>query len=183
MPEMLDWLRSTSNPVLVDESFLEFTGARSLALTRANLFVLRSLTKFYALPGLRLGALIAPPETVSQWRRLRDPWAVNTLAAAAGEAAVRDRGHGQRALALVRQEREWLRRSIPDAAVHESEANYLCATLRQPAAKLAEFLEERKILIRDCTGWPGVEGNRTVRIAVRTRPENERLIEAWREFA
>ncbi len=181
MPDLLPWLDATRNPVLVDESFLEFTGAASVALRRSNVYVLRSLTKFYALPGLRLGALVGSPDTIGQWSALRDPWAVNTLAAAAGEAAVRDLDHGRRTLELVRAERDRLRAAIPDAC--PSHANFLCATLTGAASRAAAFLEDRGILIRDCTGWPGVEGSRTIRIAVRTRAENERLIEAWKELS
>ena len=186
MPELRDWLTSTRNPVLVDESFLEFTGApsvRTLAPARPNLYVLRSLTKFYALPGLRLGALLGAP---AEWHSARDPWSVNTLAAAAGEAAVHDRAHGQRSLALVRAERAWLTAAtgaLPGHQAAESHANYLCVTLPQPARELQAFLEDRRILIRDCTGWPGVTGDRTIRIAVRTHEENQHLMKAWGEFA
>lgn len=186
MIDLQAWLNSTRNPVLVDESFLEFTGAKSvreLAPHRPNLYVLRSLTKFYALPGLRLGALVGAP---AQWHESRDPWSVSTLAALAGEAAVRDAAHGERSLALVRQERAWLTAAIgaiPGNTVAGSHANYLCVTLPRAASHLTAFLEDRRILIRDCTGWPGVEGDRTIRIAVRPRAENQRLIQYWKEYA
>lgn len=182
MPRLEAWLNSNRTPVLVDESFLEFTGAPSvltLAPQRPNLFVLRSLTKFYALPGVRLGALLGAP---AAWHQARDPWSVNTLAAAAGEAAVLDAAHGERSLALVREQRAWLRQALSDLkghAVSESHANFLCVRLPRPAPAFTADIQRQHILVRDCTGWPGITGDRTIRIAVRTAEENQRLLKGW----
>src|SRR3954452_3971305 len=87
-------------PLLVDESFLEFTGLPSAA-ARPDVWVLRSLTKFYALPGLRIGALIGPADEVERLREQREPWQVNVLAEAAALAAIADREHARRTLELV----------------------------------------------------------------------------------
>jgi threonine-phosphate decarboxylase len=183
-----EWLARTTNSVIVDESFIEFAEARSLAklvATRPNLIVLRSLTKFYGIPGLRVGALVASPDSIARWKNLRDPWSVNVLAIRAASAAIADREHSRRSLETVRTEREWLTRelaAIDGVTVCPSAANFLFAHLPYGAANLAAFLEDRKMLIRDCTGWPGIEGGNSVRVAVRTRPDNERLIAAWKEF-
>src|SRR5688572_383068 len=71
-----------SGPVMVDESFIEFTGLQSATSLGADV-VLRSLTKIYALPGLRAGAVVGPVDLVRKWRELREPWQVNILAEAA----------------------------------------------------------------------------------------------------
>ncbi|MEQ1946000.1 MAG: histidinol-phosphate transaminase [Bryobacteraceae bacterium] len=188
VPACEDWLVRTTHPVIVDESFIEFTDAPSLTAliaTRPNLIVLRSLTKFYAIPGLRVGAIVAAPDHIAHWKQLRDPWSVNVLAIRAAFAAIADKDHGCRTLHTVRTEREWLAHELSGldgVTVHPSAANFLFVRLPCLAATLAEFLEDRKILIRNCTGWPGIDGDNAVRIAVRTRPDNERLVAAWREF-
>jgi threonine-phosphate decarboxylase len=169
------------NPLFIDESFLDFTGLPSAATTRDDIWVLRSLTKFYALPGLRVGALIGPPETVARLRSQREPWQVNVLAEAAALAAIADRDHARRTLAFVESERAYLAANLP-VRPEPSVANYLFVPLPHEAAPLCAFLLDRKILIRDCTGTPGVDGP-AVRVAVRTRAENDRLIAAWKEFA
>lgn len=166
-------------PLLIDESFLEFTGLPSAA-TRSDVWVLRSLTKFYALPGLRIGALIGPRDEVDRLRPHREPWQVNVLAEAAALAALADRDHARRSLDFVRQERRYLETHLP-VRPEPSCANYLFIRLPHPAAPLCAHLLARKILVRDCTGTPGVEGH-AIRIAVRTRAENDRLIAAWKEF-
>jgi len=188
-PDALEeWLLGSSNPVLIDESFLEFTGLASAARLlerRPRLWILRSLTKFYALPGLRIGALLASGDEMDRWRPLREPWQVNALAEAAALAAIADDVHSRRTMEFVAAERAWLTQQITAirrARPMPSCANYLFVRLDHSAAALRQHLVERRILIRDCTGSPGVEGD-AVRIAVRTRAENQRLIAAWKEFS
>jgi threonine-phosphate decarboxylase len=170
-------------PVLIDESFLEFTGLPSAA--GPGLFVLRSLTKFYALPGLRVGALIARPDVVARWRELREPWQVNVLAEEAALAAIADLDHARRTLEFVEAERAWLfsqLQSLSGVQPFPSTANYLFVRLAYAASALCSYFLASKILIRNCTGTPGVQGE-AVRIAVRTRTENEKLIACWKEFS
>ena len=169
MPE----LSGLQGPALIDESFLEFTGEPSAA---DRFFVLRSLTKFYALPGLRIGALIGPPG----WRHARPPWQVNVLTEEAALAALADDDHAARSIAFVREERKWLCKQLN--APNEGHANYIYVPLEFPARLLCDHLLEYKILVRNCAGWPGLE-REAVRVAVRTRAENERLVAAWRSFS
>jgi threonine-phosphate decarboxylase len=153
--------------------------------TRPNLFVLRSLTKFYALPGLRVGALCASKDVIARLRDRREPWQVNALAEQAALAALADTDHASRTTEFVALQRAWLRdqlSSLPGVHPQPSSANYLLVALDYAAEPLASHLLSRKILVRDCTGWPGVEFESAVRIAVRTRAENERLIAAWEAF-
>ncbi len=164
-----------SRPGLVDESFIEFSERPSLVgLTRErrDLLVLRSLTKFYALPGLRVGALVGHPQTMAPLRERREPWQVNALAEAAALAALADREWAERSRHVVAEERRWL--GVP------TEANfYLFYTER--ATEMCRWFLERKVILRDCTGWPGLE-RPAVRIAIRTRPENCRVVAMLREF-
>src|SRR5258707_2778882 len=113
-------------PLLIDESFLEFTGLRSAA--SPGFYVLRSLTKFYALPGWRVGALIADADVVPRWRELREPWQVNVLAEEAALAAIADLDHARRTLEFVKTERAWLfsqLQSLPGIQPFPSTAIYI----------------------------------------------------------
>jgi len=182
------WLAATGHPVLIDESFLEFTGLPSCAdllERRPNLFLLRSLTKFYALPGLRVGALLAAAGTASRWRESREPWQVNVLAEAAALAAIADEPHACRTVEFVAREREWLAAqlaALPGVSPQPSSANYLLVRVAYAASALCRHLLDRRILVRDCAETLGMCGE-AVRIAVRTRPENVRLLAAWKEFS
>lgn len=165
---------SRRDPVLVDESFLDFCKAESVGIG-PNLFVLRSLTKFWALPGLRLGALLGDVEAIE---RQRPPWSVNVLAEAAALASLADRQHAAATRAFVRAEVAWLAAQL---GVLPGPANYLLIDTPQAAA-LTAFAAQRNVLIRDCTGWPGWPRS-AVRVAVRQRWENEILVSIFKEFA
>lgn len=180
-------LEESGEPLVVDESFLEFSSSSSSSMLVSEfpqLIVLRSLTKFYALPGLRVGALIANLSVVNEWRKQREPWQVNVLAEEAALAALEDNGHSQATVKFVQTERNFLMRelkTIPGTMPHESDANFIYVSLGYRAQDLAHHLLRSKILVRNCADWPGLPGE-AVRIAVRTRNENERLLHVWRSF-
>ena len=177
----------TNRPLLIDESFLEYSGlpsAATLMWRNPQWMVLRSLTKFYALPGLRIGALIASADAVRNWRKWREPWQVNVLAEAAALAALEDRQHAEKSLRFVENERAWLREKIaelPGCDPLPSDANFLYTKLSYSSEILQAHLLKEKLLVRNCTGWPGLS-DEAVRVAVRTREENMRLLQAWSAF-
>ncbi len=180
-------LAASKDHILIDESFLDFSehaSAATLLRRHPQLIILRSLTKFYALPGLRVGALIAADETVRLWKQQREPWQVNALAEAAALAALADWKHAARSRKFIFAERDWFQqqiRQLPAATPHNSDANFLYVHLGYPAQLLCDHLLKHKILIRNCSTWLGLAGE-AVRVAVRQRHENERLLAAWREF-
>ncbi len=182
-----DWLLSSERPVLIDESFIEFCRIPSVAaLTRRrkNLLVVRSMTKFHALPGLRVGALLADPETIAGLRAHREPWQVNVLAEAAALAALDDAEHAERTLNLITRERIWLWKrlwTIPGVKPVHSSANFFLVYLQGRAEDVCRWFLERKVILRDCSGWPGLSGE-AIRFAIRTREENQRVIAMFREF-
>lgn len=172
-----DFARARSGPVLVDESFLDFCDAPSVGSKAIpNLLVLRSLTKFWALPGLRIGALIGDVTAIAAQR---PPWSVNALAEVAALASIDDREFAFRSRAFVREEMAWLRAQLSFVKTLPSQANYVAIETNRSAA-LVDFAAERNVLIRNCAGWPGwhFEG---VRVALRQRWENEILVGILRE--
>ena len=171
--------------VVVDEAFMDFLPPwEQETLIDAveefpNLVILRSLTKFYSLPGLRLGCAIAHPDILGRWQLLRDPWPVNALAAAAAAAVVRD-------TVFERQTWDWLpvaRRelfeglaNLPGLQPFAGAANFLLVESSMSVSLMQKSLLERhRILIRDCLSFPEL-GDRFFRVAVRSRAENLRLI-------
>lgn len=175
------YAESRKDAVLVDESFLEFTGAESLLPhAKRNLFVLRSLTKFHALPGLRVGALVGD---VSGLAQRRPPWSLNTLAEEGALAALDDGEHAQRTRDFLRRETTWLAPEfarLPGLRVWPASANYFFLET-SASADLTAFAAQRGILIRDCRDWPGLTVS-GVRVAIRQRWENQRLLDVLREF-
>jgi threonine-phosphate decarboxylase len=187
--ELLDICRSTGTLLVVDEAFIDFCGEASAVrpvIESSVGVVLRSMTKFYAIPGLRLGYALAAEPLTTRLAELRMPWSVNTLAQAAGLAALADDGHAGQTLAWLAEEREFLFAGLtshPGVRVWPGAANYLLARLDggMTAAQLQERLIPELILIRDCGNFHGLDG-RFFRVAVRTRQENERLLGAITAF-
>jgi histidinol-phosphate/aromatic aminotransferase/cobyric acid decarboxylase-like protein len=146
--------------------------------------VLRSLTKFYSIPGLRLGYAIGHPDLLRQWQSWRDPWSVNALAIAAGVAALQDTVFQQQTYdwlaAAVPQLREGLAK-LPGLEVISGAVNFVLVRCNVSVTQLQEhLLKQHKILIRDCVSFPEL-GDRYFRVAVRTIAENERLLAALSE--
>ena len=146
-----------------------------------NLVILRSLTKFYSLPGLRLGYAIAHPDRLRCWQQRRDPWPVNVLAAAAGEAVIQDRDFQQQTwnwLIPTRLELYQGLASLSGLQPLTGTANFLLVATEQPCSQVQEkLLKQHQILIRDCLSFPEL-GERYFRVAVRSREDNQRLLEA-----
>lgn len=170
---------------LLDEAFLDFVdGAESFAARRpANVAVLLSFTKIYAVPGLRLGALAAS-EAVAEKIRERQPcWTVNSLAQAVGTRAMADAEYVERSRRYVSEMRYKLvagLEAIPGVKVFPGRANYLLAKLESAgsdARAMADALLKRGIAIRVCDNFDGLDG-RYFRVAVRGDVENDRLVES-----
>ena len=175
--------------VIVDESFLDFLADREkyavdrLVLKYDNLLVATSLTKFFAIPGLRLGFGLAPADMVEELEFHKDVWNVNSLAQAAGKAALADRefmartiSHTAETLAEMTEELG----SIKGIKVFSPSVNFVLlniATSGMSSHELVAAMRKKGILIRDCSSYPGL-GNTFVRLAIRGREENRQLLEA-----
>jgi len=146
-----------------------------------NLVVLRSLTKLYAIPGLRLGFAVAAPAVAAALRRALPPWSVNALAQAVGVAALADKEYVEATRGLVRGERRRLTErlaGLPGLHVFPGTANYLLVKISEgllDAQELARRLLRRGVAIRVCDDFAGL-GPEFFRVAVRTGAENARLI-------
>lgn len=173
---------------VVDEAFADFVpGMDSLTQRRPpNVIVLLSLTKFFAIPGLRLGCAVGDPDVIGRMRDIMPPWSVNTLAQAVGTEALKDDAYARRTRELVRKEREALAAALAalgGLTVYPGEANFLLVRLGAGsigAPQLAGILLKKGIAIRVCNNFDGLD-DRFFRVAVRTGEENARLCAALRE--
>jgi adenosylcobyric acid synthase len=167
---------------VIDEAFADFVTEESLLAKErpGNIVVMRSFTKFYAIPGLRLGAVVGDREIIRRLRAHAPPWSVNTLAQAVGAAALRDVEYAKETRRFVRERREELAReleAIPGFFVYPGMANFLLIRIDRgdvSASELARRLLGDGIAIRICDNFAGLDG-RFFRVAVRTAEENGRL--------
>lgn len=172
--------------VVVDEAFMDFLppdedqSILNWVQAYPNLVVLRSLTKFYSLPGLRLGYAIAHPQWLQRWQQWRDPWAVNVLAAAVGEVVIQDYPFQQQTWQWLTTAKPLLYEGLsrlPGLTPYPGAANFLLVQSDHSVVMLqTELLKRHRILIRDCLSFPAL-GDRYFRVAVRSTNENQQLLE------
>ncbi len=165
--------------LVVDEAFIEFTPGRSVVhdvAENAHLIVLRSLTKYYALPGLRLGYGVMPESVMRRMMAHKEPWTVNSLAQQAGIAALDDQAYRQRTGAVVAEWKRELETGLDALKIERvpSSANF-CLVRMENAPEAVHSLRNQGILVRDCSNFVGLDGS-DVRIAVRTGEENDALL-------
>ncbi len=188
--KILEEAKARGVTVFLDESFFLFTGKPledSFSYSNyPNLWTVTSLTKLWALPGLRLGYMIGPPQEVNLLTKNGDPWRVNAPAQRAGLFCLSQKDHLSRSLEFIRRERNFLKEELlqlEKLKVYNGEANFLLVRGEQEgfsSAKLCDELASRAFLIRDASNYPGLD-ERYFRIAIKSRRENEKLIKGLRE--
>lgn len=169
--------------LVLDEAYAAFVADRwdvTPLLETGRVVVLRSMTKDYALTGLRLGYLLACAEIVEAVRRVQPPWSVNAVAQAAGSVALQAEAYLQDTLAKTRQAALELRQALLALGLRvcPSDTHFFLVEV-DDATKTRSALLRSGILVRDCTsfGLPTF-----VRVATRRPEENQRLIAAWRDL-
>lgn len=193
---LLEWLYAygrSGATVVLDEAYMDFVrdGLRESAVQWLDQFpsliILRSLTKSFAVPGLRLGYLVASPLIIEQLKKIQPPWTVSAPAVAAGIWLADQQkvfeAYRNESLAARDALAEQLR-LIPGIRSVPSEANFFLLQLADPVwtgSRLAARLAERGILVRVCDDFTGLEPGRYVRVAVRKPEENRQLVSALKE--
>lgn len=181
--------------LVVDESFQDFLdqsneneySAKPLLTQYPNLFVLHSLTKFYAIPGLRLGFMAGPAEWISHINGAKDPWNVNTLAQVAGIAGIEDENYQQQSRSYVKRENQrfyGLLKQFSCCQVYKPTVNYILLNICQSGFTVDQLQEElwsHGILVRNCQNYRGLSEFH-MRLAVRKKEENDLLVETLSKY-
>ena len=186
-PEIIRLLLEEGETVAVDEAFMDFVEDAdrwSLLLDASNssrLIVIRSMTKFYAIPGIRLGYLVAGASLVQALGELQIPWSVNSLAQIIGEAVLDETDYHDKTIEWLQAERPWFAEQLHSLGltVYEGAVNYVLFEIPErfgwSSRQLQKALGTRGILIRDASGYEGLNGS-YCRSAVRFREDHVRLV-------
>jgi threonine-phosphate decarboxylase len=174
---------------IVDEAFIEFTQsiASLVGLVRElpNLVILRSLTKVFAIPGLRLGYVVAEEEMITRLRAFKLPWSVNALALEAGNFIFDHYSRIRLPLASLLQDKEHFIRQLEGIGIKIQSSHthfFLCDTGREDAAELQNFLLDKfRLLIRNAANFRGL-GAGNFRLATLSPDKNQWLINALKEW-
>ncbi len=179
MLRIIDAAGRSGCTLVVDEAFIDFIPRESVirkTLSNPHLIVLRSLTKFYALSGLRIGYAVIHPDLCETLGRFKEPWTVNTLAQLAGTAALGDTAYSRRTFDIVKAEKAYLEKEFGRLGIsyYPSRVNYYMLRLNN-AGDIVSRLRTKGILVRDCSNFRGLDTS-YIRVAVRSRGENQRLL-------
>jgi threonine-phosphate decarboxylase len=173
----------------VDENYIEFT-EKAQDTTMAgyvkkyeNLFVIRSVTKFYGMPGIRFGYGIAAEPLIDTLQTVRQPWSINSLAGFATLAAFKDTEFIENTKRIIAKERVQFAKLLGEIGclqVFPSETNFLLVKIlngKITATALREEMSKAGILIRDCSTFVGLNDS-YFRVTVRSEADNLKLVEA-----
>lgn len=184
--DIMDVVRSTQKAVIVDEAYIEFSDAVSLAKTAAsadNLIVVKTLSKSYSLAGLRVGYAVASEEAIGALEAIRDGFNSYTVDAAAQEvaiAALRDEKYHVDCVNKIIAYRDSLTRelrSIDGVTVNESATNFILINLSEPAKRVYEELKADGILVRYFAALPN-----SLRVTVGTESDNAEFLAAFKRI-
>ncbi len=183
-------IRASGNKmrIFLDEAFIDYVPEHSLTSETnefPNLIVFRSVTKFHGMPGLRVAYAVANPALSSQITESVPPWPVTTLASRAVSAALDDRRYADRTRAQNIENRNLLQHGLErlGLSVYPSSANFILFRIRSevdPDVFWQHMIVQHGIILRACTNYEGLLHGH-FRAAVRTREENNRLVEALGE--
>ncbi len=171
--------------VVLDEAYVDFAPESQLELIgkHPNLLILRTMSKSYALAGMRIGFALGDPELIAALDAVKDSYNLNRLAIVAAVAAIKDEEHHRKIVHHVVSERAWLEDQLSEEGFEHSPSAANFAFVKPPrgasAAAVADALRERRVLIRHydrepIAGW--------FRITIGTRRQHERLLEALKEI-
>ncbi|KLE16261.1 threonine-phosphate decarboxylase CobD [Clostridium sp. C8] len=176
--------------IVVDESFLDFVEdnddytAVSLLNKYRNIFIIKSMTKFFAIPGIRMGYGISKnKDLLEEIDKACVPWNINIMAEKASIAALLEEEYIKNTIDYVQSEKNFLFQElikIKNIKVFEPNVNFIMfKTLKE--IDLKRIMLKESIIIRSCSNYNGLNNN-YYRIAVRTRKENEKLINSLKKI-
>jgi threonine-phosphate decarboxylase len=172
--------------LFTDEAFVEFVegGVKSSIageeINKKNLFIIRALTKFFAMPGLRLGyALFFDAGLKQEFDRLKEPWSVNAFAELAGKILFSDSEYIEKTEKWIKEEKKYMYKElgkISNIRVYETETNFILIKMPgKNAADIREKMLENGILVRDASNFTYLDGT-FIRLAVKDRENNNIVI-------
>ena len=183
---ILDSCERLGKTVLVDEAFIEFTGDafQSYVYEISNykcLFIIRALTKFYGMPGIRMGYGISKNhELLNKMLKKQNPWNINTFGELAVKYALKDKDYIKESLKWIKEEREFLVKELNNIdfieKAYNTFGNYILCKLKEiDCDSLYELCMEKGIVIRKCSNYKGLN-SKYVRFAIKDRENNSKLI-------
>ena len=190
--DILDYCEEQGKVIIIDEAFIEFTGDKNHSFAEeiknySCLFIIRALTKFFAMPGVRFGYGISSNKVlIKQIRAKQNPWNINSFAELAAVHVLQDKEYIKNSLLWIEEERPFLTGGLKDIAfikkVYPTKANFVLCVLKDlEDESLYRYLLEKRIILRQCHSFKGLDSS-FIRLAIKDRVSNERLLKALKDI-
>lgn len=191
--DILEYAEENNKILIIDEAFIEFVGDIKLSLKDyvekyKCLFIVRALTKFFAMPGIRLGyGFSSNEEFLNTIKKKQNPWNINSFAEIAGVYVLKDKEYIENSLKWIKNERDFMINSLLKIKVikkvYKTHGNFVLVELEEnlDCNKLYEKLFEKSILIRKANNYVNLN-DKYVRFAIKDREKNKILIEALKDL-
>ncbi|SFU83517.1 threonine-phosphate decarboxylase CobD [Xenorhabdus koppenhoeferi] len=188
LQSLVEYCEIQAISLIIDEAFIDFIpdnrGMFPQFPANKHLYILRSLTKFFAIPGLRLGYLLSGNIAgIAEMKRQREPWSINAFAALVGEILLDDHSYIAATHQWLKSQQHYLWTHLtffPELTVWPPSANFLFFRCHKLNIDLWHSLLKHRILIRHCQNYAGLDEH-YYRIAIRSERENQRLIAAMQQ--
>ncbi|MFC3882252.1 threonine-phosphate decarboxylase CobD [Bacillus songklensis] len=181
---LLEQAKAHNTILIIDEAFLDFVDSPIDFIPYLKkgypIILVRSMTKMFHIAGIRLGYIISSPNLISLLSERQPPWSVNGVAQQIGVACLRETSFVQETIAFVKKEREWLMEQLLQLGliISPSVTNFFLCSIPNGWSSRGwlTYLAKEGIVARHTENFNGLDG-RFIRLAVKTRLENERLVQ------
>ncbi|MGV8146950.1 MAG: pyridoxal phosphate-dependent aminotransferase [Alkaliphilus sp.] len=191
MRKIVDFARKNKKKLIIDETFFDYTNEQvsftSFLEEEVDLIVIKAITKFYGLPGIRFGyGLCSDKNIVEEITNFQRPWNINAFAEKFAVVCFKDEKYKENMTSINREERDWMTNELIKLKnikrVYISEGNYILLVLQNiKAGDLKKRLIEKGILIRNCDNYKGLN-EYSVRVAVKKREDNIKLLKEMEDL-
>lgn len=190
--DILDYCESNGKTIIIDEAFIEFTGSyENSFVVNINeykcLFIIRAITKFFALPGIRFGYGISRSnEVISKIKNKQNPWNINCFAETAAKYVLKDSEYINKSLQWIKEERKFLTSELRNInyieKIYTTYSNFILCRLQEiDCNKIYDLCLIENILIRKADNFNGLDIN-YIRLAIKDRERNERLVSVLKKL-
>lgn len=192
LKRLVEIMREQDKWLIVDETFMEFVETESICSlvphikNYRKLIVIKAITKFFGLPGLRLGyGITSHKELLEAMYHYKEPWTVNSFAEQLARPLLRDKDYQRESRAYFKKERAYMLEALgtlEGVTVYPTCANFILLRLEKITAKVIKekLFQEEGLLIRDASNFKGLDEH-FIRVAIKTPKENQKLITALKK--
>lgn len=190
--KILDFCEANEKIIIIDEAFIEFTGKRENSFSSESeeykcLFIIRAMTKFFAMPGIRFGyAHSKNSELINKIKAKQNPWNINCFAEMAAEYCLGDKNYIEASIDWINEERSFMLNELKNVKCIEKVfltfANFVLCKIRNiDENELYKYCLDRGIVIRKAGNFRGLN-EYFIRLAIKDRASNEKLLAVLNEL-